>query len=99
MRKSKKLKGILINDSVGLDPVSFPLLYGFPHCPEAVAVLAASSPTVELKTVPRDSKSEAAGHQGFLAKVLVLAVSKLELQNHFRTFPAEVEFSRLSSGH
>lgn len=50
--------------------VSSPLLYRFslPHCPEAGAVLAASSPTVELETVPRDSKSEAAG-QGLSCQI------------------------------
>lgn len=97
--RSKRLKCILIKDSAGLDLDSF-LLYRFPppHCPEAMAVLAAPSPTAELETEPRDSKSEAAGQQGFLAKFVMLVVSKPELQNHFRTFPAKVEFSKPSSG-
>lgn len=98
--RSERRVGILLKGSAGLDPDSSPFLYRLPppHCPGAVAGLAAPSPTAELETAPRDSKSEAAGQRGFLAKFVMLVVSKPELQNHFRTFPAKVEFSKPSSG-
>lgn len=66
-----------------LDP--FLLLHRFPPpCfPEAMAVLAAPSPAAELETAPRDSKSEAAEQQRFLAKFVMLVFSKPEIQEPF----------------
>lgn len=66
--------------------------------PSNGSVLAAPSPTAELETAPRDSKSEAAEQQRFLAKFVMLVFSKPEIKNHFRTFPAKVEFSKPLSG-
>lgn len=57
--------------SLVIEAGSFPSVHRAFHpatMPGAVAVLDAWNPAAKLETVPGDSKSEAAGQQGFLAK-------------------------------